>query len=93
MSPSHNSALSTAGVILYGLVAGFAAAVAVVLGSFFLIFFAIRIFRYPGSEHAGELAAASGLRSVYLTVIPGLIAGVIVCLKVCTRRLRNARTS
>jgi hypothetical protein len=88
MTASHNSAPKIGGTILYGLVAGFAATVAIVLGSFFLIFFATWVFRYQGVPNAGELAAASGLGSVYFTFIPGFIVGVIVCVKVCAGRLR-----
>jgi hypothetical protein len=87
MSAPDRSSSKTTGIIFYGIVTGFATTVAIVLGSFFLIFLATWVFRYRGAPNAGELAAGSGLGSVYFTFIPGLIAGVIVCVKVCAGRL------
>ena len=91
MSASDRSPSRAIGIIFYGIVAGFAAAAAVILGSFFLVFFATWVSRYRGAPNGGELAAASGLGSVYFTFIPGLIAGVIVSVKVCAGRLSSIR--
>jgi hypothetical protein len=93
MSASHNSALNVVGTIFYGLVAGFAATAVIVLGFVFLGSFACWIFHYLGWMHGGELSLACGLGSVYYTVIPGLVIGVIVCAKVWNRRLRSAPTA
>ena len=69
------------GRIVYGLVAGFAATVVIVLASIFADLVAARIF----SQVDWELAMASGLRTVYYTVPPSIVVGVIVCWKICTR--------
>jgi hypothetical protein len=54
--------------------------------------FACWIFHYLGWMHGGELSLACGLGSVYYTVIPGLVVGAIVCVRVWITRLRNAPT-
>ena len=92
MSASANSAPSIIGIIFYGLVAGFAATVVIVLGFIFLGLFACWMFHYLGWMHGGELSLACGLGSVYYTVIPGLVVGAIVCARVWITRLRNAPT-
>lgn len=89
MSPPHKSALTIIAIILYGLVAGLAATIIIVLGSIFLRLLAARIF----SQLGWESAMGVGLRSVYYTFIPGLIVGMIVCFKVWISRLRNAPTT
>jgi hypothetical protein len=90
MAASHNSAVNVAGIIFYGLVAGFAATVVLVLGSIFLGLLAGWIFNYLGWKHAGKSATVGGLGSVYFTAIPGLVVGVAVCVKVWITRLRRA---
>jgi hypothetical protein len=88
-----NSALKIIGIILYGLVAGFAASVAIVLGPIILGLLAGWIFIHLGWQQAGESVGFSGLYYIYFTGALGLVVGVIVCFYVWITRLRNAPTS
>jgi hypothetical protein len=89
MSTSGNNFLKTIGAILYGLVAGFAATVVIVLGCIFLGLLSGWIFDSLGWKQLGDSALVAGLSSVYFTVIIGLIVGLTVCYKVSTTHLRQ----
>jgi hypothetical protein len=89
MSASSNSFLKTIGAVLYGLVAGFAATVVIVLGCIFLGLLGGWVFRSLGWKQLGHSADVAGLSSVYFTVMIGLIVGLIVWYKVATTRLRQ----
>jgi hypothetical protein len=90
MSASRNSATKVVGIILYGLVAGFAATVATVLGPIMLGLLAGWIFSQMRWEQASKIAQATGFYYFYYTGALGLVAGVIVCFYVWITRLRNA---
>jgi hypothetical protein len=90
MPKFHQIGLNTFGIIFYGFLAGSAAATIIVLGPIFLGLFIGWIFNQVGWEQAGGSAMVGGLGSVYYTVIPGLIVGVIVCLRVWITCLRDA---
>ena len=92
MSASRNSAIKVVGIIVYGLVAGFAATVAIVLGPIFLGLLAAWIFNLLGWEQASRSVGFCGLYYIYFTGVIGLIVGVIVCLYVWITRPRNAPT-
>jgi hypothetical protein len=89
MSTSSNSFLKTIGPILYGLVAGFAATVVIVLGCIFLGLLSAWAFNSLGWKQLGDSALVAGLSSVYFTVVIGLIVGLVVWYKVSTTRLRQ----
>jgi hypothetical protein len=93
MYAQRYGALKIVGIIFYGLVAGFAATVAIVLGPIFLGLLAGWIFNQLGWEQATRSVGSSGLYYIYFTGAVGLIVGVIVCLHVWITRLRNAPTS
>jgi len=61
MSASRNSAIKVVGIIVYGLVAGFAATVAIVLGPIFLGLLAAWIFNLLGWEQASRSVGFCGL--------------------------------
>src|SRR5258708_39227505 len=86
MSTSGNGFQKTIGAILYGLIAGFAAAVVIVLGCIFLGLLSGWIFNSLGWKQLGDSALVAGLSSVYFPVIIGLIVGLIVFYKVSTTR-------
>ncbi len=92
MYAPRNRAPKIVGIVFYGLVAGFAATVAIVLGPIFLGLLAGWIFNQLGWEQASKSVAFSGLYYIYFTGAIGLIVGVIVCLCVWITRLRNAPT-
>ena len=92
MPTAPSSASKLLGIILYGLVAGFAATVVMVFGSVFLGFFASWIFNFLGWRKAAISAEMSGFYCIYFTGAFGLLAGVIVCLYVWITRLRNPPT-
>ena len=76
------------GVILYGLVAGFAATTVIVLGQISLAFFGVWVFHQLGWEQASNSAAHFGF--YYIFFIPlGIIVGVIVCSCVWIAGFRN----
>ena len=76
------------GVIVYGLVAGFAATTVTILGPILLALFFGWICGSLGWLHARE--AAVTVISFYIFIIAlGLIVGVIVCLRVWITRLRG----
>lgn len=83
------SALKTIGAILYGLVAGFAATVVIVLGCIFLGLLAGLVLSSLGWKQLGDSAVAAGLSSVYFTVVIGLIVGLVVWYRVSAIRLRQ----
>jgi len=89
MSTSSTSFLRIIGAILYGMVAGFAATVVIVLGCIFLGLLSGWAFNSLGWKQLGDSALVAGLSSVYFTVIIGLIVGLVVCYKVSTTRLRQ----
>ena len=78
----------TVGVILYALVAGFAAATTIILGSILLALFFGWLFDSLGWLHARD--AAASFISYYIYIIGlGLAVGLLVCFTVCIRRLRS----
>jgi len=92
MSASSASFPKIIGALLYGLVAGFAAIVVIVLGCIFLGLAAGWAFSSLGWKQLGDSASIAGLSSIYFTVPIGLIVGLIVCFKVSTNRLRQQST-
>ena len=92
MSASSNSATKVVGIILYGLVAGFAVAAVIVVGRVFLGLLASWIFHQLGWEQASGTALFIGFYYIYFTGAIGLITGVIVCFHVWITRLRSAPT-
>lgn len=76
------------GVILYGLVAGFATATVVALGQIFLAFFGVWIFQQLGWGQASNSEAKFGFYYTYFIAL-GLIVGMIVCLRVWIAGFRN----
>ncbi len=89
MSASSNSFPKTVGAILYGLVAGFAATMVIVLGCIFLGLLAGWVFTSLGWKQLGHSAYVAGLSSFYFTVVIGIIVGLIVWYKVSATRLRQ----
>jgi hypothetical protein len=89
MSPSGNSFQKAVGAILYGLIAGLAATVVIVLGCMFLGLLLGLACSSLGWKKLGYAATVAGFSSVYFTVVIGLIVGIIVCYKVSTTRLRQ----
>jgi hypothetical protein len=89
MSPSGNSFPKTVGAILYGLIAGLAATVVIVLGCMFLGLLVGWASSSLGWKQLGYAATVAGFSSVYFTVVIGLIVGIIVCYKVSTTCLRQ----
>jgi hypothetical protein len=79
----------TVGVIVYGLVAGFAATTVAVLGPMLLALFFVWIFSSLGWQHARDAAVTVISLYVFITGF-GLLLGVFVCLRVCITRLRGA---
>lgn len=89
MSASSNSFPKTFGAILYGLVAGFAATMVIVLGCIFLGLLAGWVCTSLGWKQLGHSASVAGLASIYSTVVIGLIVGLVVWYKVSATRLRQ----
>jgi hypothetical protein len=89
MAIAQTRPLRAFGNIVYGVVAGFAATVVIVLGIIFLGFAASWIFRLFGWDEASRLAFMSGLYYVYFTVPLGVIVGLIVCVRVVVKRFRQ----
>ena len=71
----------TVGVILYGLVAGLAGFTVIVLGQILVAFLGVWIFHHLGWEQASAWAAKFGFYYIFFVVV-GLIAGIIICLRV-----------
>jgi uncharacterized membrane protein len=92
MPASSTSFSKTVEAILYGLVAGFAATMVIVLGCIFLGLLAGWIFTSLGWAQLGHSAYVAGLSSIYFTVVVGLIVGLIVWYKVSATRLRQQST-
>jgi len=91
MAPPTNSATKVVGIILYGLVSGFAATTLTVLGPIFLAAFFVWIFDSLGWQPGSDLAVT--VISCYIFIIGfGLIVGVFVCVYVWITRLRSAPT-
>lgn len=91
MNASRHRGLSIVGIILYGLMAGFAMTAVIALVPVFLGLFVAGILKLLGHEHASISTEAYGLVSVYYSAIPALIAGVIVCAWQWNRRLQSLR--
>jgi hypothetical protein len=92
MSTSRNGATRVVGIIVYGLVAGFAATTTIVLGPIFLGLLVAWILRSLGWEQASKSPELSGLYYIYFTGALGLVVGPIVCVYLWITRLRNAPT-
>jgi hypothetical protein len=92
MSASSNSATKVFGIILYGLVAGFAATTLTILGPMLLAVFFVWVFDSLGWRLGRDLAATV-ISCYFLFIGFGLIVGVIVCVYVWITRLRNPPTS
>lgn len=83
--------IKAVGVILYGLVAGFAGFTVIALGHILLAFFSAWIFHQLGWEQASGSAARFGF--YYIIFIPvGLIVGIVICLRVWIKGFRTAST-
>jgi hypothetical protein len=78
-----NRFLKTIGAVLYGLVAGCAATVVMVLGCIFLGGWILSV---AGWKEQGGAATMAGLYYIYYIVPIGLIVGVIVGCKVSISR-------
>ena len=91
MSVTRSAGVKTVGVILYGLVAGFAGTTVVVLGQILLAFFGVWFFHLLGWQQASNGAARFGFLYVYFIFV-GLVAGIVICLRVWIKGLRNAST-
>ena len=89
MTLAQTTPLRAFGVVLYGLVAGFASTVVVVLGIIFLGFAASWIFGLFGWDEASRFAEMSGRYYIYYTVPLGILVGLVVCIRVCLRRFRQ----
>ena len=84
----RNSAGRIVGVVLYGIVAGFAAATLASLGPILFAALFAWIFASMGWKQA--LGLATGVISLYVFIVGlGLIIGVTVCIRVWITRLRN----
>jgi hypothetical protein len=88
MTASSNRATKVIGIILYGLVAGFAATTLTVLGPIFVALFFLWIFDSLVWRPGRDLAVSVISGYIFITGI-GLIVGVIVCVNVWITRLRN----
>ena len=83
-----NSAARIVGVVLYGIVAGFAATTVAVLGPILLALFFLWIFNSLGWKQAQDMATA--VISLYIFIVGlGVIIGVTVCIMVWITRFRN----
>jgi len=91
MSASSNPATKVVGVILYGLVAGFAATTLTILGPMLLALFFLWIFDSLGWRPGRDLAVSVISGYIFITGL-GLIVGTVVCVNVWIARLRNAPT-
>ena len=90
MAITQTTPLRAFGNVLYGLLAGFAATVVVVLGVIFLGFAASWIFRMFSWDEASRFATMSGFYYINFTGPLGILAGLIVCIRVCLRRFRHS---
>jgi hypothetical protein len=91
MAAPPNSAPKIVGIILYGLVAGFAATTLTVLGPIFLALFFVWIFDSLGWRPGRDLAVTVISGYIFVTGL-GLMVGLIVCIYVWITRLRSAPT-
>ena len=91
MSVTRSAGVKTIGVIFYGLVAGFAGTTVIVLGQILLAFFGVWFFHRLGWEQASNGAARFGFLYVYFIFV-GLVVGIVICLRVWIKGLRNAAT-
>ena len=87
MAALTNRFVKTIGAVLYGLVAGCAATVVVVLGCIFLGFLGGWVLSLAGWKEQGGAATMAGLYYIYYIVPVGLIVGIIVGCKVSIRGL------
>jgi hypothetical protein len=88
MPAGTNRVAKTIGAVLYGLVAGIAAAVVIVLGCIFLGFIAGWLLRLAGWKAQGDAATMAGLYYIYYTVPIGFVVGIIVGCNVAISRLQ-----
>lgn len=91
MPKSDSRGVRIAGVIIYGLAAGFAVTTVIVLGQILSAFFGTWIFHQLGWEQASMTAARFGFYYVY-SIPLGLIVGAVVCLRVWTAGFRKLST-
>jgi len=91
MSTPRPSAAKLVGIILYGLVAGFATATLTILSPIFLALFFVWVFDSLGWQPGRDLAVTVISCYIFITGL-GLIVGVIVCVYVWITRLRSAPT-
>ena len=83
-----NSTARIVGVVLYGIVAGFAATTVAVLGPILLALFFLWIFNSLGWKQGQDMATA--VISLYIFIVGlGVIIGVTVCIRIWITRLRN----
>ena len=86
-----HSAAKIVGVIVYGLVAGFAATTVSILGPIFIALFFFWIFNSLGWKQASDMATA--VISLYIFIVGlGLTIGIVVCIRVWIIRLRSTPT-
>lgn len=87
MSAPTLTAPRKVGIIVYGLLAGFAAAMAFTVASVFIVAFALWLLSYMNWEWSWPL----GIAVAYYAFLPGLIVGTVVCWKVCRSGWRGGQ--
>jgi hypothetical protein len=83
MSAPSRNAPRKIGIIVYGLLAGFAAAMVFTIASVFLVAFASWLLRYTNWDQTGEWSGPLIIVVAYYAFLPGVIVGAVVCWKVC----------
>ena len=81
-APSLNAPRKV-GIIVYGLLAGFAAAMVFTIASVFLVAFVLWFLTYANWRPADEWSGPLGIVVAYYAFLPGVIVGAVVCWKVC----------
>ena len=71
------------GIIVLGLLAGFATAMVFAIASVFLVAVASWLLRYTNWDPTGEQSGPLEIVVAYYALLPGVIVGAVVCRKVC----------
>jgi len=83
MSAPSLNAPRRVGIIVYGLLAGFAAAMVFAIASVFLVAVASWFLRYTNWDPTGERSGPLEIVVAYYALLPGVIVGAVVCWKIC----------
>ena len=83
MSAPTLNAPRKVGIIVYGLLAGFAAAMVFTIASIFLVAVASWFLRYTNWDPTGDRSGPLVIVVAYYAFLPGVIVGAVVCWKVC----------